>query len=588
MPMEGLDLLRHVLRTAPLLPGVYEMCDRDGNIMYVGKAKSLKKRLVSYTRVNHLPTRLQRMVHALAHIRLTTTHTEIEALLLEYNLIQKHRPPCNVLLKDGQKYVSIAITHHASPQILRQRGRRPGADTFGPYPSSASADETLRILQRVFMLRTCADHEFNNRIRPCLNYDMKLCSAPCVRRISDENYQASVQQAKLFLKGKSHVIQPQLVEQMEKASEALRFEEAAQLRDRLAALAAVQTRQHIMVDAVVDADVIVIQNDQVRVLCYRHNQLIGGHTHVLQHAEASASYNMSAFLQQFYVEKDAPPLLLVNVVPDDMEALKNWLESTRIERPKRGVRFDLLQYALQGLGTLGRPPLEPRAALEKLAQLMGMEKPINRLEIYDNSHLQATHAGGVMIVVTAEKGVDSSQMRHFTLPSDIHDDGALMQHTLTQRFQRGGTMPDLIIVDGGIIQIHAAENVIRMLDLAIPIVGFVKHSSRKDGLERLIGCDGKEIVLDARSELFKSLLQWRDAAHRGAIHRHRQKRSKQLVKSALDEIDGIGSHRKKVLLQRFGSARGVASAAVDDLASVPGINKALAERIYYFFHPEAA
>lgn len=582
--MEGLELLRHVIRTAPLLPGVYEMCDANSNVMYVGKAKSLKKRLVAYTRISQLPLRLQRMVHSLAHIRLTTTHTEIEALLLEYNLIQQNRPPCNVLLKDGQSFVTIALTRQSFPQLLRQRGKRPDADIFGPYPSSTLADETLRVLQRIFMLRTCADHEFKNRIRPCLNFDMKLCSAPCVGNITSEAYQASVQQASLFLQGKSHLVQQQLIQRMEHASANLQFEEAAQLRDRLAALATIQTRQHIMVDAVQDADVLVIQGERVRVLCYRNHHLVGGHTHILQHTSSHASHNMAAFMKQFYVEKEAPALILLSVVPDDMGEIKEWLSRTRIEQPKRGPRFDIVQYALQSLGAHHRPQLEPKKALAKLADLVGVDI-ITRLEIYDNSHLQATNTTGVMVVVTSEKGLDSSQMRHFTLPSHIHDDGALMQHTLIQRFEKSDVLPDLVIVDGGIIQIRAAQSVMSMLGLSIPVLGFVKHASRKDGLERLIRADQSEILLDDRSDVFQSLLQWRDAAHRGAIYKHRQKRSKQLVQSALDEIEGVGGQRKKALLQRFGSARGVAAAAVTDLASVPGISVPLAERIYHFFHP---
>lgn len=586
-PLKGVDLLRHVIHTAPFLPGAYEMCDDDGNVMYVGKAKSLKKRLMAYTRVAQLPMRLQRMVHALCHIRLTTTHTEVEALLLEYNLIKKHHPPCNVLLKDGQSFVTLALTHHAFPQLLRQRGRRSQADVFGPYPSSSMADETLRTLQRVFMLRTCKDPEFQNRIRPCLNYDMKLCSAPCVGRISQESYQQSVHQAQLFLKGRSHHVQEQLSQQMEQASHDLRFEEAAQLRDRLTALATVQTRQHIMVDAVENADIIAIHGERVRVLSYRHHHLIGGHTHILQHVSPDVSHNLSAFLHQYYIIQEAPPLLIVNVIPNDMENIKILLKGCRVEQSKRGARRDLLQYALQGLGEHQRSAISPPKALQELAELVSVSA-IHRLEIYDNSHIQATNTTGVMVVVTDEKGHDPSHTRSFKLPSGIHDDGALMMHTLTQRFEQTDVWPDLIIVDGGLIQIHAAQAVLNMLGLSIPVLGLVKHASRKDGLERLMRGDGSTINVDARSEFFQQLLQWRDAAHRGAVHRHRQKRTKQMVKSALDDIDGIGPQRKKALLQRFGSVRGIAAAAVSDIACVPGISLQVAERIYHYFRVLAA
>lgn len=579
--IKGVDLLRQVVRRAPLISGVYEMINHDGNIMYVGKAKSLKKRLVAYTRVDQLPVRLQRMVHALCDVRLTTTHTEVEALLLEYNLIKKHQPPCNVLLKDGQSFVTIALTHHTYPQLTRNRERRSDADVFGPYPSSTQADETLRVLQRVFMLRTCKDHEFHNRVRPCLNYDMKLCSAPCVGRISDDAYKQSIDQAKLFLKGRSHQVQQHLIQDMEKASQDLRFEDAARLRDRLAALAAIQTRQHIMVDVVENADIIVIHGERVRALCYRNHQLIGGYTHTLQHCLPEPNHNLSAFMKQFYMTQEAPSLILVNVIPDGMEEMKQWLKS-RLEQPKRGAKWELIQYALQGFRELQRPTIAPSKALDLLANLIGIPA-IHRLEIYDNSHLQATNATGMMVVVTSEKGHDPSQTRSFKLPDHIHDDGTLMMHTLTQRFEKTDVWPDLIIVDGGLIQIHAAEAVLGMFGKAVPVLGFVKHESRKDGLERLIKSNGEELYLDTRSELFQSLLQWRDAAHRGAIYRHRQKRAKQLVKSAFDGIEGIGSQRKKALLQRFGSARGVASAAVSDLTTVPGISPQLAERIYQYF-----
>lgn len=580
--LTGVDLLRSVIRASPLLPGVYEMCGEGDEVLYVGKAKSLKKRLISYTRTHDLPVRLQRMVHSLRNIRLTTTHTENEALLLEYSLIQKYKPPCNVLLKNGQKFVTIGLSKHKFPQLTRQRGRRANSHLFGPYLSAAMADEMLRTIQKAFKLRTCSDHEFQNRIRPCLNYDMGLCSGPCVRKIEEPDYVQSVKEATMFLKGKSFDLQKQLINNMEQASEQLEFEKACIIRDRLAALASVQSRQNVVVESVDEADVIAIYSNQVRVLSYRNHHLVSSYTHVLDHAMDDVSINLSAFIKIFYMKTEAPPLILVNEMPSYIEDIKSWLSDTRIEQPKRGDRYELVRYALQGL-----EKTKAHNALKMLTELqktIGLEKDIKRLEIYDNSHLQGTHTIGYMVVVTPDKGVDGQSCRRFNLPAGIHDDNQLMQHLLMKRFQGTSPHPDLMIVDGGLTQIRSAESVLAALGLNINVLGFVKHKTRKDGLERLLRSDGVVIDIDTEAELFQSLIVWRDAAHRGAIQSHRSKRAKGMMRSTLEDLEGVGRARKKILLQKFGSTQGIAAAGVDDLCNTPGINRALAERIYTFFH----
>ena len=601
-------------------PGVYRMLNERGDVLYVGKAYSLKKRVASYTRPNKLPIRLQRMIAETRIMEFVTTHTEVEALLLENNLIKKLKPRYNVLLRDDKTFPDILIrTDHEFPQIEKHRGARDTkGDYFGPFASAGAVNRTLTVLQRAFLLRNCSDGTFANRTRPCLQYQIKRCSAPCVEKISREDYLETVKQAKAFLSGNSRDIQADLAEEMQKASEALDFERAATLRDRLRAMAVVQSHQGINVEGVRDADVLAlfVEGGQacIQVFFFRGGRNNGNHSYFPSHdRQMEADEIMAAFIGQFYDNKPPPSLLLCNVRPVGRDLLQEALSQkagrkVEISEPKRGDRKTLLDHAVNN----ARDALQRRLAestsqrrlLDGLAEKLGIESSINRVEVYDNSHIQGSSAIGAMIVAGPE-GFMKNAYRKFNIKTagkavgeDGGDDYQMMREVLTRRFSRAlkedpdresENWPDLVIVDGGKGQLSIAVEVLEELELTndIALLGVAKGPERNAGRERLHLPDRPPFMLEPRDPVLYFIQRLRDESHRFAIGTHRKKRAKDMGRNPLDEIPGIGAKRKKALLLHFGSAKAVARAGLSDLEGIDGISKAVAKKIYGFFHSDS-
>ncbi len=615
----GIKIIRGYLDHLGGEPGVYRMLSADGEALYVGKAHNLKKRVATYTRPERLPIRLQRMVAETTTMEFVTTRSEVEALLLENNLIKQLAPRYNVLLRDDKTFPDILIRgDHPFPQIVKHRGARkqPG-DFFGPFASAGAVNRTLNVLQRAFLLRNCSDGVFRNRSRPCLQYQIKRCSAPCVGYIDETDYAASVGLAKDFLSGRSNAARDTLVTEMQTASEALEFERAAQLRDRVKALALVLSQQDINVEGVSDADIVALasQGGQtcIQVFFYRGGRNNGNRAYFPSHdRQIDAADVMAAFLGQFYENRPPPKEVLCNQVPAEPELLAEAL-SVRAERkvtlavPQRGGRRTVVDHAANNArDALGRRLAEgasQRRLLDGLAELVGLDDPIERVEVYDNSHTGGTRAVGGMVVAGAE-GLNKNQYRKFNIKTAIEggeasagDDYAMTREVFERRFGRAlkedperqsGTWPDLVIVDGGKGQLSSALEVLEELGLkdTVPIMAVAKGPERNAGRER-IHLPGKEqIMLPPRDPVLYFIQRLRDEAHRFAIGSHRQRRAKDQTKSPLDEVPGVGARRKKALLLHFGSAKAVARAGARDLEHVDGISAAMAQRIFQFFHPD--
>lgn len=617
----GANVIRGYLEKLGNVPGVYRMLSDKGDVLYVGKAYSLKKRVASYTRPARLPIRLQRMIAETASMEFVTTHTEVEALLLENNLIKKLKPRYNVLLRDDKTFPDILIrTDHDFPQIEKHRGARDiKGDYFGPFASAGAVNRTLTVLQRAFLLRNCSDGTFANRTRPCLQYQIKRCSAPCVDKISRGDYLDTVKQAKAFLSGNSREIQAQLADEMQAASEALDFERAATLRDRLRAMALVQSHQGINVEGVRDADVMAlfVEGGQacIQVFFFRGGRNNGNRSYFPSHdRQMEADEIMAAFIGQFYDNKPPPSLILSNVQPVELDLLQEALSQkagrkVEIAEPKRGDRKTLLDHAVNN----ARDALQRRLAesssqrklLDGLAEKLGIEATLNRVEVYDNSHIQGSSAIGAMIVAGPD-GFMKNAYRKFNIKTagkavgeDGGDDYQMMREVLTRRFARAlkedpdresEMWPDLVIVDGGKGQLSIAVEVLEELGLSndIALLGVAKGPERNAGRERLHLPDKPAFMLEPRDPVLYFIQRLRDESHRFAIGTHRKKRAKDMGRNPLDEIPGIGAKRKKALLLHFGSAKAVARAGLSDLESIDGISKAVAKKIYGFFHGDSA
>ncbi|MDX2102373.1 MAG: excinuclease ABC subunit UvrC [Alphaproteobacteria bacterium] len=608
----GVAVIQAVVDTLPASPGVYRMLAGDGSALYVGKARSLKARVVNYTRVQALPNRLKRMVAETITMEIVTTHTEVEALLLEANLIKTLEPRYNVLLRDDKSFPHILLTgDHAFARITKHRGarNRPG-DYYGPFASANAVNKTIVALQRAFLLRNCSDQIFSSRTRPCLQYQIKRCAAPCVGRISEDEYGALVADARRFLAGRSRDVQDRLVSQMQEAAEHLEFERAARLRDRIRALTFVQTHQEVNVDFVEDADVIAIHqaggSSSVQVFFFRGGSNYGTRCYAPRHdRDLGPAAVLASFLGQFYDGKQIPPLILLSEAPDELELLGEAL-SLRAGRkvslvvPQRGTKRSLVENALTNAREAhGRRLAEAsaqRTLLEGLAERLGLEDTPERVEVYDNSHIQGTNAVGAMIVAGPE-GLMKGQYRTFKIRNTAvaGDDYGMMREVLTRRLSRlmeedpdgeKGTKPDLLLIDGGQGQLGVAVEVLKSLDITdLPVAAIAKGPDRDAGRERFFLPDREPFQLPPNDPVLYFLQRLRDEAHRFAIGTHRARRTKALGRSELDEIAGIGSARKKALLQHFGSARAVARAGLEDLAAVPGINRTVAQKIYDHFHP---
>jgi excinuclease ABC subunit C len=610
---KGVSVIEAALATMPANPGVYRMLDAKGEALYVGKARSLKRRVTAYTQIGRLPERLRRMVSETVTMEIVTTHTEAEALLLEANLIKRLRPRFNIVLRDDKSYPWLMMTEdHPYPQIAKHRGAQARKGSYwGPFASAWAVNQTVTAMQRVFLLRSCADTVFATRTRPCLLFQIKRCSAPCVERISVEAYAKLVSQAKAFMAGKSGTVQKELAAEMEHAAETLEFERAAAVRDRIRGLTFVQGNDVVNPASLTDADIIAAWQTAgqtcVQVFFVRGGRNNGNRAFFPLHAKAEETpVVLSAFIAQFYDDKPPPPLILVNQELPEQDLIAEALtlkagRKVEISMPQRGEKHAVVLHA----ETNAREALERRLAesagqaklLEGVAQLFNLSTTPERIEVYDNSHIMGTNPYGVMIVAGVD-GFMKAAYRKFSIrgPSAPGDDFAMMREMLQRRFTRAlkeqadgappADWPDLLLIDGGAGQLSAARDVLADLGVQdVKLVAIAKGPDRDAGREWFHSDDMAPFQLPPRDPVLYFLQRLRDEAHRFAITTHRAGRSKAIRQSELDEIEGIGAARKRSLLNHFGSARGVKMAGLTDLEAAPGISRETARRIYAHFHP---
>ncbi|MEP3233118.1 MAG: excinuclease ABC subunit UvrC [Hyphomicrobiales bacterium] len=624
----GAAIIADFVTRLPNAPGVYRMINDEGDVLYVGKARSLKKRVSNYTKPNGLSTRIIRMVQATATMEFVTTKTETEALLLEANLIKRFRPRFNVLLRDDKSFPYILISKdHEAPQITKHRGARQRKGRyFGPFAAAWAVDKTINSLQKAFLLRSCTDSVYDSRSRPCLLYQIKRCSGPCTGEISTDNYRDLVSSAEDFLSGKSSTIKKKLAAQMEEASERLDFEQAAIYRDRLSSLSVIQSHQGINPQTIEEADVFAIHQEGgqacVQVFFFRTGQNWGNRAYFPRVDKSDTPDTiLSAFLAQFYDDKPCPRQILLGVDFDERELLQEALTGKSEHKvtvlvPKRGEKREVVQDATDN----ARKALERKLAesstqlklLEGVREVFGLEEMPRRIEVYDNSHIMGTNAVGGMIVAGPE-GFVKGQYRKFNIKDESiepGDDYGMMREVLRRRFQRlikdeprektstnqdedapapsnedATGWPDLVVIDGGKGQLSAVQETFAELGVTdVPLVSIAKGVERDAGRERFHMPDREPFMLPERDAVLYFVQRLRDEAHRFAIGTHRAKRKKDMIKNPLDEIEGIGPKRKRALLKHFGSAKGVSRAGIDDLLEVDGINEATAQVIYGFFN----
>ncbi|MDG5749817.1 excinuclease ABC subunit UvrC [Qipengyuania sp. XHP0211] len=613
----GLTAIRETVKTLKPRPGVYRMLDARGDVLYVGKARSLKARVANYTQVKALTNRLQRMVSQCRRMEIVVTNSEAEALLLEAQLIKRYRPPFNVLLRDDKSFPFILLrADHAYPRIQKHRGaRRAKGNYYGPFASAGSVNKTLNALQKLFLLRSCTDSFFNNRDRPCLLYQIKRCSAPCVGRIDEAGYASLVREAKDFLGGKSSAVQSDLEKQMAKAAEDLDFETAAILRDRLRAATFIQGSQAINASGVGDADVFALAakggHMGVQAFFIRggqnwgHRAIFPRNTGDVEEAEVLADV-----LLQFYEEVPPPKTILVDRELPEQELIAEALcekagHAVAISIPQRGTRRKLMQQATRNaVEALERRQAESGAKAKiqrELAEFLELEDVPQRIEVYDNSHIQGDKALGAMVVAGPE-GFEKGQYRKFNIKTaQTNDDFGMMREVMSRRFRNLAenpdgeegkknshetVWPDLVLIDGGKGQMSSVRDTLAEMGIEdLPLIAIAKgpHHGR-EGREVFHFPDGREKTLPVNSPLLFYLQTLRDEVHRYAIGAHRAKRSRAITASPLDEIPGIGPSRKRALLLHFGTAGKVRAAALDDLKRAPGISAAVAQKIYDFYH----
>jgi len=627
----GVAVIQRFWRTLPNAPGVYRMADGDGEVLYVGKARSLKKRVASYARGVAHTDRIARMIAETAAMEFVTTATEMEALLLEANLIKQLRPRYNVLLRDDKSFPYILITaDHEAPQIAKHRGARVRKGTYyGPFANAGAVNRTVNALQRAFLVRSCSDSYYENRTRPCLLYQIRRCAAPCTGEIALDDYARLVGDARDFLSGRSTAVKKTLAAEMQLAAEALEFERAARYRDRLAALSAVQASQDINPQSVEEADVFAIdlQAGQfvIEAFFFRNFQNWGNRAYFPRADKSlSAGEVLGAFLAQFYDDKPCPRLVLLSHEIEERPLLEAALSARAGQRveivvPKRGEKRDLVEHAARNAReALGRKLADTASQQKLLAALgaaFGLEKAPRRIEVYDNSHIMGTNAVGAMIVAGAA-GFMKTHYRTFNIRSDDitpGDDYGMMREVLRRRFARlmkdaprddaepvdaasadaaGETFPawpDLVLIDGGRGQLEAARSTLAELGLAdVPLAGIAKGPDRDAGRESFFMAGRGPFRLAPRDPALYFVQRLRDEAHRFAIGTHRARRKKELTRNPLDEVPGIGPSRKRALLLHFGTAKAVSRASLEDLQRAPGINAAIARTVYDFFHEKGA
>jgi excinuclease ABC subunit C len=610
-PRSGHEVIQDYLKTLDGSPGVYRMLNAASEVLYVGKARSLKARVSNYARPSGHSGRIARMIHETASMMFLTTRTELEALLLEQNLIKQLKPRYNVLLRDDKSFPNILISaEHPFPQIKKHRGKKSEKGAyFGPFASAGAVNRTLNQLQKVFLLRNCSDSMFDSRTRPCLQYQIKRCSAPCVGRISAEGYADLVADATRFLEGKTTSVQADLARDMAAASEAMEFERAAALRDRIKALTQVQQSQGINPQGVSEADIVALHLDHgqacVQVFFIRANQSWGNRDfYPKTGAGAEAPEIMEAFLTQFYDDKDPPRLILLSHPVDNPDLVAEALTAragrkVELAVPQRGEKAELVENATRNAReSLARRMAESTTQnklLTGLAEAFDLDAPPQRIEVYDNSHIQGAHAVGGMIVAGPE-GFLKSQYRKFNIKSEAganSDDFGMMKEVLTRRFERllkedpdrkTDMWPDLLLIDGGAGQVSAVAEIMSELGVEdIPMVGVAKGIDRDAGKEEFHRPGERPFALQRNDPVLYFIQRLRDEAHRWAIGAHRAKRAKAVSLTPLDDIPGIGATRKRALLQHFGSAKAVARAGVTDLQAVDGISEAMARTIADYF-----
>jgi len=607
---DGMRIIAELVRTLPRKPGVYRMIAADGEVLYVGKARSLRSRVAAYTQPTRLATRLMRMVSATRTMEFAVTGSEAEALLLENNLIKRFHPRFNVLLRDDKSFPYIVIRRDTEwPQLAKHRGtREPDNEYFGPFASATAVNRTLYALQRAFPLRSCSDAVFSTRTRPCLQFQIKRCTAPCVGRIDRAEYGAIVDEVRGFLGGRNREVQQALSQRMELASTGLEFERAAVLRDRIRALAHIQSHQSISLHSIDEADIFAAHAEGgqvcVQVFFLRAGQNLGNRAYFPAHTrDLDEPAVLSAFIGQFYEARPAPRLILTSHDVAEADLLESALAMTaghkvEIRHPRRGEQKDALDQAVSNAReALARRMAErgtQRQLLEGTARVLGLDGPPERIEIYDNSHIQGSAPIGAMVVAGPEGFVKNSY-RKFNIKTEgaAGDDFAMMREVLSRRFGRAlredperteEHWPDLVLIDGGQGQLEAARGVLTELGLEdIAIAGIAKGPDRDAGRERFFVPGRPPFSLEPRDPVLYFLQRLRDEAHRFAIGTHRARRAADITRSALDEVPGIGAGRKRALLHHFGSARAVAMATLEDIKAVDGISDALARKIHAHF-----
>ena len=612
--LRGVDVIKDNLKRLPGRPGVYRMFGDGGEVLYVGKARDLKARVSNYARLGGHTQRIARMIMMTRRMEFVVTESETEALLLEASLIKSLKPRFNVLLRDDKSFPYILIRrNHEAPQIKKYRGAKHNeGDYFGPFASAGAVMQTLDTLQKAFLLRTCEDSVFNARTRPCMLHQIKRCSAPCVGLISKEDYTELADEAADFLRGKGADLQKRLAAEMDAAAEAMEFETAARLRDRIRALAHVRATQDVNPDGLEEADVFAIAMEGgvscVQVFFIRAGQNWGATAHYPRHdSEQTMEEVLAAFLVQFYDKRPPPKLILVNEMPEQADLIGEALElkvdrKIEIRRPERGSKRDLVEQASRNAAEAVTRKLAETASqarlLDEVQKVFELESVPQRIEIYDNSHIQGTNAVGGMVVAGPD-GFIKTAYRKFNIKDETiepGDDYGMMREVMRRRFARGlkekavgndRNWPDLVLIDGGLGQLNAVLEALAELGLGpddVTLVSIAKGVDRNAGREQFFRPGRAPFKLPETAPVLYYLQRLRDEAHRWAIGAHRAKRSADIVRSPLDEIEGIGPTRKKALLQYFGSARGVSRAKVADLMAVEGVNESLAERIYGHFH----
>jgi excinuclease ABC subunit C len=604
----GKNIIKEKIKLISNNPGVYRMLGAKKEILYIGKAKNIPNRLKSYVSDSNLPIRTERMLSLTKYLETTTTSNESEALLLEANLIKKHKPRFNILLRDDKSFPYIFISNKDKwPQIIKLRGKKSkDGSYFGPFASTSSANWTIKILQKIFMLRVCDDNVFKNRERPCILHQIKRCSAPCVGHISEKDYKTSVEEAVDFISGKSRKIKENLSQEMEKASKELDYEKAAIIRDRIKALAQIQSSQKINQTNLNEADVVSIFKDSgktcIQIFFFRSKQNWGNQAYFPKHDPDEKLENiLSSFLSQFYENKTIPALIITNhnIFEKNLleEAFQNKENKEIILREAKSKEEKTLtalaeKNAKQALSQRIYETQSNNNLIDELVKKFNLNNNINLLEVYDNSHIQGTDCVGALICFN-NKGFEKKRYRKFNIKNDSikGDDYGMLKEVLFRRFskaikEKSGSLslPDLIMVDGGKGQYSVSREILNELGLHdIPIIAIAKGKNRNAGEEKMY-YQNKEFMFEKNDPLLFFIQRLRDEAHRFAISSHRAKRKKNLSKSSLDQINGIGKQRKRALLNHFGSARFVESASLDDLKSVEGVEDNIAKKIYNYFH----